>query len=98
MGKPVRRKDVEPEYGVPDDENPLWTAEDFAKARPINEVLAELGYPPIGRPKAAVTKTPVNLRLDPEIVAHFKAGGPGWQTRLNAVLARHVKAAKRKAS
>jgi len=28
----------------------------------------------------------VNLRLDPAIVAHFKAGGSGWQTRINAVL------------
>jgi uncharacterized protein (DUF4415 family) len=26
----------------------------------------------------------VKLRLDADIVAHFKAGGPGWQTRMNA--------------
>ncbi len=84
----------EPKYGTPDDENPEWTEEDFAKARPLNDVLRELGYPPIGRPKAPVTKTPVNLRLDPEIVAHFKASGAGWQTRINAVLSRHVKAAQ----
>lgn len=39
-----------------------------------------------GRPPAAVRKEPVLLRLDPEVVAHFKAGGEGWQTRMNAAL------------
>lgn len=85
-------------YGVPDDETPELTREMLAKARSLDAILEERGLPPIGRPKAAVTKTPVNLRLDPEIVDHFKAGGPGWQTRINAVLGRHVKASKRKAS
>lgn len=90
-----RKRDVsrEPLYGTPDEESPEWTTEDFAKAIPFPELLKKLGLPPIGRPKAAVTKTPVNLRLDPEIMAHFKAGGEGWQTRINAVLSRHVKAA-----
>ncbi|WP_404382297.1 BrnA antitoxin family protein [Caenispirillum salinarum] len=31
-------------------------------------------------------KTPVSLRLDTDIVEHFKAQGPGYQTRINAVL------------
>jgi uncharacterized protein (DUF4415 family) len=31
-------------------------------------------------------KKGVFLRLDPEVVAWFKAGGPGYQTRMNAVL------------
>jgi uncharacterized protein (DUF4415 family) len=96
MGKAARPKETKPVYGTPDDENPLWTEEDFAKARPLNEVLAEHGFPPIGRPKAEITKQPVSLRLDPEIVTHFKAGGPGWQTRINDVLGKHVKAARRK--
>jgi uncharacterized protein (DUF4415 family) len=30
----------------------------------------------------------VTLRLDTEVLEHFKAGGPGWQTRINAVLRR----------
>lgn len=33
------------------------------------------------RPEGVVT-----LRLDREILAHFRAGGPGWQTRLNQAL------------
>ena len=28
----------------------------------------------------------VNLRLDPDVVAPFRATGRGWQTRLSAVL------------
>lgn len=40
----------------------------------------------IGRPKSENPKVQVTLRLDPEVIAAFKEGGPGWQTRLNATL------------
>lgn len=36
------------------------------------------------------------LRLDAEIIAHFRALGPRWQTRINAVLKRYVQAQKPK--
>ena len=88
----------EPAFGTPDDENPEWTEEDFNEAVPFPELARRMGWKVPGRPKAAVTKTPVNLRLDPEIVEHFKAGGAGWQTRINDVLGKHVKAANRKKS
>jgi len=39
-----------------------------------------------GRPKKAAPKEAVNIRLDPEVVAYFRAGGPGWQSRINAAL------------
>ncbi|MEH3147429.1 MAG: BrnA antitoxin family protein [Methylobacterium frigidaeris] len=29
----------------------------------------------------------LSLRLDPDVVEAFKATGPGWQTRINEVLA-----------
>ena len=32
------------------------------------------------------TKAQVAIRLDPDVLSAFRAGGPGWQTRLNAVL------------
>jgi len=44
-----------------------------------------------GRPKSHHSKTLVSLRLDADIVTAFKADGPGWQTRINEVLARWVK-------
>lgn len=34
----------------------------------------------------APTKQQIAIRLDPEVLAAFRASGPGWQTRLNAVL------------
>lgn len=39
-----------------------------------------------GRPKAANPKTAVNLRLSERVLSGFRADGPGWQTRINAVL------------
>jgi uncharacterized protein (DUF4415 family) len=31
-------------------------------------------------------KKQITLRLDPDIIEFFRAGGPGYQTRMNAVL------------
>lgn len=39
-----------------------------------------------GRPKAETTKTLVSLRLDPDVIEHFRKGGPGWQRRINDTL------------
>lgn len=44
-----------------------------------------------GRPYATTTKKPVTLRLSPEVIEAFKAGGKGWQTRINEVLLQHIK-------
>ena len=84
-------------YGVPDDESPELTAEIARKLRPLNEILAERGLPLVGRPKSEAPKVSVSLRLDPDVVAGFKAGGPGWQTRMNAVLAESLKKEKKQA-
>ncbi|MBV8209316.1 MAG: BrnA antitoxin family protein [Burkholderiaceae bacterium] len=37
-------------------------------------------------PNKRPTKEQVAIRLDREIVGAFRAGGPGWQTRLNDAL------------
>ncbi|MGH8706657.1 MAG: BrnA antitoxin family protein [Burkholderiales bacterium] len=72
------------------------TAQDFRRMRPAREVLpkmigakaaAEL-LRPRGRPPKENPKAQVTLRLDAEVLKHFKAGGPGWQTRINAALKR----------
>lgn len=39
-----------------------------------------------GRPKAAHPKISTTIRLDPDVLAAFKADGPGWQGRINAAL------------
>ena len=40
-----------------------------------------------GRPVTGnAPKQQVSLRLDRDVIAHFRAQGAGWQTRLNAAL------------
>lgn len=51
---------------------------------------------PVGRPRLAEPKRAVKLRLDAEIINHFKAGGDGWQTRINDVLLRTARREKAK--
>jgi uncharacterized protein (DUF4415 family) len=65
--------------------NPEWTPRDFARAKRFSEafpVLARKGRGPQRRP----TKVAVSLRLTREVVERFKAGGPGWQTRIDEAL------------
>ena len=45
-----------------------------------------------GRPPSDNAKKLVSLRLSPEVIDHFKAAGPGWQTRINETLLRSVRA------
>ncbi|MEI8299965.1 MAG: BrnA antitoxin family protein [Pseudomonadota bacterium] len=43
-----------------------------------------------GRPKLANPRKLLSLRLPPEIIARWKASGPGWQTRMAEVLERSI--------
>ena len=64
----------------------------FARARPASVVepdLVERVRRGRGRQKTP-TKEQITIRLDTDITAHFRAGGPGWQTRLNDALRRAV--------
>jgi len=88
-----------------DDENPEWTEEDFRRARPASEVLPPELYAILTKrrpgqrgPQKALVKQQVTLRLDAKILAHFKAGGRGWQTRINDALKRIVAKPKGKAA
>ena len=40
-----------------------------------------------GRP-AGSSKNLVSLRLDKDVIDHFRSTGPGWQTRMNEALRR----------
>ena len=42
-----------------------------------------------GRPAGSVkadAKVAINLRVDPDVLTALRATGPGWQTRVNAIL------------
>lgn len=72
-----------------DDDSPEWTEEDFRRARPASELPPEIlaAFPKTRRgPQKAVKKVPVSIRLSAEVVAHFKATGPGWQRRIDEAL------------
>lgn len=71
-----------------DPDNPELTPDQLAGMRPFRELQAERRR---GRPKSAVHKEPVTVRLDPEIVEFFRSSGAGWQTRMNSVLAEYVR-------
>lgn len=46
----------------------------------IARVIVRRGLKPIGAKKS------ISLRVDAEVLAWFQAQGPGYQTRMNAVL------------
>ena len=76
-----------------DDENPEWTEEDFRRARPAAEVLPPelLAILPKRKPgqrgpQRAPVKKKISLRVDADVLAHYKATGPGWQSRVNEAL------------
>ena len=49
--------------------------EKFAKAK------VRRGRPPVAKPKVSTT-----IRLSPDVIDYFKAGGRGWQTRIDQAL------------
>jgi uncharacterized protein (DUF4415 family) len=52
-------------------------------------------FPPTGRPEDRRIwerpKQPVSLRLDADVIAHFRRSGRGWQSRINSVLRKAAK-------
>lgn len=42
-------------------------------------------------PQKTPTKKLVSLRLSPEVIEHFKSGGPGWQTRIDGALLKSIR-------
>ncbi|MBA4748650.1 MAG: BrnA antitoxin family protein [Sphingopyxis sp.] len=79
-----------------DDDNPEWTNADFARAKYGQDIPAHIraAFPKArGRPAGSVkadAKQAVSIRLDPDVIAHFRATGPGWQSRVNAALRKAI--------
>lgn len=49
-----------------------------------------------GRPPSLSPKQSTSLRLDPEVIAYFRRGGRGWQSRINAALRKVAKLPEKK--
>ncbi len=74
----------EPEDGPYDPNDPEATRAWFAQADLIRKgKVVRRGK---RGPQKAPTKKLVSLRLSPEVIDHFKADGPGWQTRIDRTL------------
>jgi len=69
-------------------DNPKWTAGDFKRAKPAQDLPPDIlaAFPRTRGEQKAPKKIPVSLRLSPEVVEHFKASGPGWQSRIDETL------------
>ncbi|MCR9239679.1 MAG: BrnA antitoxin family protein [Alphaproteobacteria bacterium] len=80
-----------------DPDNPELTKDDFKNAKPFTEAFPDLAANMKknlgGRPKSANPKQAISIRLSPEVLEHFKADGPGWQSRIDEALKRHVEKA-----
>ena len=86
-----------PDPELIDDEIPELDDAWFRRARPASEVLPPelLAILPKRKPgQRGPQRTPVkrkiSLRVDAEVLAHYKATGPGWQSRVNEALKKAV--------
>ncbi len=52
--------------------------------------LVRRGRPPLDNPRKLLS-----LRLQPQVIAKWKASGPGWQTRMAKVLERSAPKSRR---
>jgi uncharacterized protein (DUF4415 family) len=69
------------------DAHPLTDAQ-LAQMRPAREVMPArtlAAFRRAGRPPGSA-KESTTIRFDMSVLAAFRAGGPGWQTRMNNAL------------
>lgn len=62
----------------------LDTAPDLSKdgwPEKFAKTAVRRGRPPLARPKVSTT-----IRLSQDVIDHFRAGGRGWQTRIDEAL------------
>lgn len=72
-----------------DPDNPELTDEQIKQGKPFAEAFPDLAASiqrSRGRPAVETPRQQISLRLDPDVIAKFKAGGKGWQGRMNDAL------------
>ena len=73
-----KRPILDPDDDAPDLSAPEWRA----------KAEAAMAARRAGRPSLAEhqRKVVTTIRLDPDVIAHFRSAGAGWQTRVNEAL------------
>ena len=73
-------------------ESPPLDEQTLSRMRPVREVAPELieMAKPRGRPRLAEPKVATKLRLSADVLARFRATGPGWQTRIDETLRKAI--------
>src|SRR5713101_6668275 len=79
-------EDIARQIAEDPDTAPELTDDWFDKAeRRVGDKVIRRGRLPLNTPKKLVS-----LRLDQDVIERFRAGGAGWQSRINAALRRHL--------
>lgn len=75
-------------------DNPEWTEDDFARARPASEVLGKEAATLLVRKRGRPAKPPeerkkqLTLRLSPDLRTAMRSSGTGWMNRAEKALRR----------
>jgi uncharacterized protein (DUF4415 family) len=77
-------------------DSPELTDAELASMRPAREVLPRALFEKLTRrgergPQKTPTKVAISIRLSQDVIEAFKAGGPGWQSRIDDALRAAIK-------
>ena len=78
-------------------DNPPLDDRMLSGIRPASEVATELVRRARGQrgpQRSRPVKTLVSLRLDPDVIRHFRRRGPGWQSHINQAPRKAAKLSK----
>jgi uncharacterized protein (DUF4415 family) len=94
---PTKAEDKKINRGIARDTDTFEaTAEDFARAKAVKDVLPANVYEAVRRrgqrgPQKEPKKVPVSLRIDQDVLEAYVATGKGYQVRMNEALRRGAK-------
>ena len=73
---------------IEDEDNPEWTDEDFAQARPFKDVFPEqyAAWKRAGGMTVNAPKTDITLHLAADVVEAIRASGSDYDSRVEQVL------------